>query len=185
MLRLRTTFRKEVPIEQFAHFAKMSGWEPHQHRGNADGHPEEYVWLTQNDVGVHWIADPVIGRNCIVVLGNDSQPVLDRIRDNFDCLSKAEAFTMIASSQNALETIIGLSILAATAPPSYDRECLITIESSLNHKDEDVRHMAALCIFYMPWSEFAPPLSRLLITENSELVRSVATQALHAVSEHS
>lgn len=182
-MRRRIALRGLVDRDDFCAFCESRGWRYVEgHPGDAET-PEEDVWLTDDDVEVHWMADPTIHATYILVIGEDVFQTETAVRLAFDFWTPEEAASTVLETPDWDDRVLALSLVAASAGDSFNQPIFDAILAGLSDDNESVRLKAALTSFYARWIELLPALRERAEKDPDDDVRRVAGIAVQTIAE--
>jgi hypothetical protein len=181
MKRRRIVFKEPVSFQDFAQFAESQGWRYEGGSEATDEEPEEYVWLSDDGSELHWLNDPVLRLEYVLLIGEQPFDWETKIRIAFDSYAIEDAVREFVTAKDWEDRGLALRLVSATAPEEFNQETFDAIVAGLNEPSELVRRMAVLAVFYAQWAEFLPILNARAVTDPDDEVRRTATIAVDTI----
>jgi hypothetical protein len=146
--------------------------------------PFEKVWLAPDGATtIHWIEDPVIAVDYLVIGGHDEVRVAQQISDQVPTLTREDMRRLMHSAGSWDEMVRAVGYVAATAPSQFDPEVFGWLERGLRHENPDVRRVAVAATAYPGWPELRAPLRAVAESDPEPDLRESATALLAHLEE--
>lgn len=185
MRQRRVALRGPVDRNDFRAFSEAQGWRYVEGHPGDEATPEEDVWLTADDVEVHWMSDPGIHATYVLLIGEDVFQAETAVRLAFDFWTPEEAASAVLTAPDWDDRVLALSLVAATAGDSVNQAAFDAIVAALVDNNESVRLKAAVTSFYARWTELLPALHERAENDPDPEVRQIAAIAAQTIADES
>ncbi|MTJ10966.1 MULTISPECIES: HEAT repeat domain-containing protein [unclassified Anabaena] len=138
--------------------------------------PFELTWITSDQqTGLHYIEDYVVGFPYLVIKGKDMEKTLLELQEyeiHFYSLEEIIDCVKIATTIEEMKTAILHLGVAITQP--YDSELFDILCQTLEHSSPIIRNVVIQAIAYIGWTEFKPILEKIYQNDLDDKVRNKA-----------
>jgi hypothetical protein len=176
--------KPSVSRDDVTELAWERGWKYHDMVGADEDQAFEKVWLTPDGrTGIHWLEDPVLDLNYVVIEGDGQDAIAREIEEAVPTYSREELRRMVERAEDWDDLMDALQHAAAAAPPEFDLETFGWFERAFAHEHPTVRKMAVISTAYPAWPEFRALLAEAADSDPDEEVREVAVRMLADLDE--
>lgn len=135
--------------------------------------PLEIIYLTDDrNTYIHYVEDFKLGLNYLVVVGEDIEPVIEKIHKMVPTYTKKQIVERAKIASTKQEKILTTYYLALIAPMKYESDLFTYLEKGLCSNDHEIRGSTALAIAYVGWDEFIVPLQKAYEIEQNPSVKN-------------
>ncbi|GAA2836556.1 HEAT repeat domain-containing protein [Crossiella cryophila] len=169
--------------DEVAAYAAEQEWDPISFRqaDPAQGVNYEVVWLTEDNLTLHYRQDYVSRSACFLFAGDDpelAEHLAAEMDTALDAYSVEELIDAATTTTEPPERGRALLRLGFGSPPTADDRILPVITAGLRDPDPDLRRTAIWATTYAPWPQYRAPLAELATGEPVPDVRDLAQATL-------
>lgn len=172
----------EVTEQDIDAFAEQQGWTLSDVFPASAESPYEKVWVTpEGEGGVHFVEDHRTGVNYLTALGDQADPMLDRLEQGLHMLTLPELRDEFDNAVTPNQALMAVVRAGVSAPPEADPGYLKLLVDGMHHESPDVRLLAVTAAGYPSWPELREPLTEVISSDEDEDVRETAEDLLEAL----